>query len=88
MGLHVWAALRPHRSVHRKRFGQHGRSVVDGRLADAAVERRQGGGQTGNSDTIWWMERGTMRNGEKKEGRAIRQPPATRTKHQAANHRD
>lgn len=51
-GLHVWAALRPYSSVYGERFGQHGRSVVDGRLADAALEDWQVGGETGYCDAI------------------------------------
>lgn len=59
LGLHVWAALRPHSAVYSQRFGQHGRSVVDGRLADAAVEGWQAGRETRYCDAIWWTERGT-----------------------------
>lgn len=59
--LHEWAALRSHASVHGERFGQHGRSMVDRRLADAAVERWQAGRKTRNCDAVWWTERGTTR---------------------------
>lgn len=38
LGLHVWAALRPHSSVQSERFGQQGESLVDGHLSHAAME--------------------------------------------------
>lgn len=52
LGLHVGAALRAHSSVQSERFGQHGGALVNHRQADAAVEDRETGGETGNWGAI------------------------------------